>query len=1053
MIKKAYEKDGKEIDISQVPDINRPDYYDKKEEPRVRLIAKKCKIKEPHFAIYNCNGESEWHKKWKKDCKSNAFDIEIPYEKGKRKIDSVWEYNGIKYAIEFQKSTITKEELETRDQDHRKAGYIPIWLIYSKENISYDEKNDIYTLDHPILKNIYKTEYIYIDTEDGIARIDTCQARIKINKFHTCQQFINDIKKGKILEWEKQGNTCTTVTIKQAGAGNGKTFTETKDLIDLRWDGAIYLTPQHSQKYEASIKCLSHEKDGWEEINGSRNINDSENQRVHSRNTDGKIRMFGTIDSFVCMARLLFPEEKRPVFDFVECPEKIYNNWEELDRILKNKKNLNWGGWPFKLSDNIIIICDEVQNADKYKILVLIKLCESITNWHLICIGDLLQSTLIEDNILNYFYKNKEKFIKNFPNVNFIEPDAVNEYKRGLKNLKLAEFINKVIGPDFKKYGLPEIFIPNQGGTYTEDVYVEIYENDAIIDNILDKVEKLLEQGDRHQDFLFLFLRTYISNSMANNFLDMYSSRFGRDTIYGHSSEAEGRIDLSKSEKRARLMSVIGSQGTGRKNVFIFDLSELNLKRCRTSSEKLKGASLLHVALTRSEERMFIYINKKQLNDPVTARIIKGSNSDDLKHKFKISTLDMNFDKDVLISSIKIPLEYIEKQAKQIKNIKGSIISASDFNYNIKRYELALYASLYERMRKSAILHEKQKDRSDKTQQITILDSQFKSWKVQITSMQNVYDKRTAKNYGERLFEKDCIIYIPSYNLAEKFKEEIEKFQRVFTSKNICLESNVMLSYIYVFLVKYFSHNIICFFDEFNFFEEILENQDENKIFIETFKLVGKNLDKFNMTENVFSDTSWYHNRVRLLCIQDRDENPLAQIRVIYPLSYNNYEGKESIYIYKLIPSFSGMDIDKYISEFILAIHAYKCKCKITKEDLPRTNNINFVLLSTSLTEPYLIKFEDVRNYYYNNIQNLKDSIIQQKNYADLLYDEYESTEGKNNREKCKKCENKLKTSTFYGKFFDHISREPLMTKEIFLREYHKDLENLADDLFLKENE
>lgn len=459
----AYLKNGEEIKICDVPEFNREKYYDSPKSPRKELIAKKGRERQHHFAEYNCNGMTEWHKKWQKYCKYEGFELEVPIEN--RKLDAVWEYNNTKICVEFQNSQILQKELEKRDSEYRESGYSPLWLINcTSENDIIEEKENFFALRHPLLRNLYEKVDIFIDTIYGIARVNTVQGRIYIPTFKTSKQFINDIKRATIFDWEKYTNKARVI-IQPEGAGSGKTFKETEEIKSggMEADYAIYLTPQHSQKHEASYKLLQHKQEKWKTLENSQqfNINDTFDHIVYQGLEDGKYRMFGTIDSYIRSIWSLFPKDVISAYNFKNTPYEILHKWDEIKQRVKNAKNLKWASWPFDCSKNVIIICDEVQNIQKEKIFILLKLCELIPTWSLRCVGDLLQSTLEEDNILNHINKNESILKSDFPLIHFEFPEKKNDYKRGQKNPKLAEFINKVVGPDFEKYKLPKISINN----------------------------------------------------------------------------------------------------------------------------------------------------------------------------------------------------------------------------------------------------------------------------------------------------------------------------------------------------------------------------------------------------------------------------------------------------------------------------------------------------------------------------------------------------------------------------------------------------------------
>jgi hypothetical protein len=69
--------------------------------------------------------ESEWHLGWKSEATHEG--VEIPSADGRRRADVLAPYG---YAIEFQRSALTREEVQAREDDW---GRKLIWIFYAKE--------------------------------------------------------------------------------------------------------------------------------------------------------------------------------------------------------------------------------------------------------------------------------------------------------------------------------------------------------------------------------------------------------------------------------------------------------------------------------------------------------------------------------------------------------------------------------------------------------------------------------------------------------------------------------------------------------------------------------------------------------------------------------------------------------------------------------------------------------------------------------------------------------------------------------------------------------
>lgn len=547
---------------------------------------------------------------------------------------------------------------------------------------------------------------------------------------------------------------------------------------------------------------------------------------------------------------------------------------------------------------------------------------------------------------------------------------------------------------------------------------------------VCDDVKIHISKGDNHSDFLFLFLMGYDKYGLASKLATFYAKEFGNDKVFSHSAAQEGRIDLERSENKARIMTVVGSQGTGRKNVYIIDLTQKILNYFKTTSDHLKGASLLHVALTRAIYNMKIFINSKDLMDPISERIINGSCSAEIKHSFAIGSLSSNIDLDSLIN--KIEVQY-ETKIKEMLNPKST-----DYNYNIKRYELSVWIGLYKNMQKSA--------NGSLDQQITVLEKISASYKVEVVSVSEAFRKRyqnkDIEEY-ERYFETDKKIYLPNFEGIETFKIEIERIQNEIKKKKDFLDQDILKNgFIYVFLMNYFMWKTPCFHSEFEMYKEIYETEDKNKDFLETFIEIEEQVKKL---EPFQSKNTWYHNVTRNIEWSYKN----LTLKTSRPLSYNS----EGVYIYYICPSFSGLELDRFKAEFLLTGYIYRNMDKTkgkTNHPIPETSNINFVIISCKLKEPFIINYQTIENQFENNKEIIINSIIEDKSCENILYELYQKTESKNNQEKCDKCRGKLDSrQKFYKDFFEDLrTKKDILSKEKFCQKYKEYLTEIVKKMF-----
>lgn len=443
-------------------------------------------------------------------------------------------------------------------------------------------------------------------------------------------------------------NYKPTLYLNQRGAGCGKTYESIQLLGEEKFahkNVFIYLSKLHSAKtvimeeLRAQIHSEKLEADDFESFQYYK-------QKVNYITVDSneKIAIIGTIDSFMWSVGNHEHKEHKDIFKNL------------VDSILAKgynaQKKINYAGKKLNFNERVLVIIDEVQDLRPEYVTSLMNIMRT-NKIDLYLIGDKLQSIWGENMIYSYVEKKYPDILERKKIVDdgiIINYDIGHNIVRRFHNNDLKLFVNKVI--DFEKYELGRIKSICPGGcsyhhndydTYGIEKCVDLFKVESNYEERLShsfeeecgiighKMKQLIKKYKyKPNDFLFIF-PVLKNNPFANTleiFLENFWKEFYRDPnkekdnpyVVLHKSTDKGSIDLDKSKKSTRIISIHTSKGQGRNVVFALDLTERNL--LKFSKEKnLQYESLLHVALTR--QKQFLIIGHSNIPDDITRRIVQ----------------------------------------------------------------------------------------------------------------------------------------------------------------------------------------------------------------------------------------------------------------------------------------------------------------------------------------------------------------------------------------------------------------------------------------------
>jgi hypothetical protein len=782
------------------------------------LILANGNIRKPYFrhkniSDLNDNHMTLWHSEWQSYFPITEKHFPKKEKQIKGRIADV--VLNEKTILEIQHSEYERKEIDNRKHDYELHGIEIIWLIDGNKNIDINVSESTKRLylefksEYWKYENFKSYDFIFIDIHSTIYKIYPNNVKshmIDVYNGKPMREFIESLKNGFDI-WEKDEPPQCNLFIRQQGAGNGKTYGIINMLEDedkLHYKSFIYITKQHSAKhiikteFENQAHKFKHFRNIEIKTDGKKYIikyfNEKSNQNCQI--------IISTIDSFT--------------YSIGNKNHNCYDKFEGLiysiiDGYIESTScgKIQFAGINPRLNKETLLVIDEFQDPEEHYAKAIIEIMRN-KYIDVYIVGDKLQSISNEKNAFLYFLENE------FPLINTIKLEPTNICRR-FTHPKLVDFVNFMI--PFEKYNLPSITpYKEYDGDDTEPLIcfvgnpVHLEKNTEKKENIIIKeVEKIMRYYEEEvkeykrfpEDFLIvtpftkknslvdallLAINIFWNKQFTDNPQCMINWREDRniDDYYRyaifHKSEEGTSIDLSESEYSTRIVSCHSSKGDGRNVVFVIGLNESALKRYSQTSHNLVYNSMLHVALTRMKERL--YIRYENNNDDISKKINIYANTDKIcKERTPIINKISKYIKYKEIIDISINKDYSWFNENIIsKSILENIIENTEEkriidmgNHNI-RYSSLIINIILEIMRKER----NNKDYDITKQLIAIFNDVIK---------QDIVEAGNIKQYYK--FLKADLDEIPIIRISNKGKDYVKYFNIIL---EICKHLQIVVN-------------------------------------------------------------------------------------------------------------------------------------------------------------------------------------------------------------------------------------------------------------------
>ena len=621
-------------------------------------------------------------------------------------------------TCEIQHSYISENEIINRFNDWNNFGKEIIWLIDGNIGIEIEQLSSgnyliIFNEAWKYKSFIIKYDFILLEKNEVVFKIELNKIKsgmLEIKESKSLQETVDYLKTKpeKIWNfWPDDNVIKSRFTIHQEGAGNGKTFSIWKSILEnIDKKTYIIVTKQHTAKvviYEELMDQIRRFQNG-EELFHIENLTDNSEENTekhyvikftHKESLRECKVIIGTIDSF-CY-NLAHSNSKGS--DFFK---GIVNNIAVKGATKIKNGYMNFGGQYIQLSKECEIWIDEVQDLPGYYFHAMCKLMYE-TSCYIHVVGDKLQSLEFESNFLTSIEK------EGLPNIGVIieEPKNIN---RRIKVTNMVEYINNLV--NFEKYKLPKIECDDKVKKQINLNPIKIIDspiiyaneqNDEKINNscnlIMNKYKFEVENNNYlPPDFLIIFpimTKNVIAGELQSRIQEYWSNKYNNSNyiqyVYLHKHTEGSVINTKDSINATRIMSIRASKGDGRKVVFVLGVTESSLKMV-SKVKNLVYESHLHVALTRAKNQIYFGLVKN--NDDIHKRFVKTGYVEYLPNISKNINLDKItelIDKDKLIKLLdknnispeNILKEEINIQCKEQVDWGYHCIKYQTFYYNI----------------------------------------------------------------------------------------------------------------------------------------------------------------------------------------------------------------------------------------------------------------------------------------------------------------------------------------------------------------------------------
>ena len=686
----AWTKDNRRVYIDEISNIENNQYtiyYCENGHQLVYVDAiKRCK----HFRHINpvdCGGTpmTVWHSEWQSHFKETEvkFQKKSDEQKKNRRCDAyLRDYNSV---VEFQHSFICADDVCERGHDHNLHGNSIAWIIHGNDTIQVNKLQNgriwlDFISDYWKYSSFQSCEYVYYDIDCQIYKVYPTLIKshmIDVQPPIAKAEFISKLTNGIEL-WEVDVPIQCTLEVKQQGAGNGKTFEIVQQLISKEWEHYsifIMVSKQHSAKDVMYREIMNQVNLGLLSDISIQSEDKVQKKYViqYQNTTTGKIckLIIGTVDSFMCS---IGTSSNKSVDQYMG----VVNSIIESEVWNSSSGCITYGRQSVKLCKTVKFISDETQDLPPDYAKAIIKIMrESYIDSYIV--GDKLQSLAYEDNAFTYLLENQ------FSNITTVKHPYTNICRR-FSHPQLVSFVNRMVPfedfdlppitpcSDCKPHYNPLIFI--HGNSILGDTTGEVLngEVDAIMKLYIEEVELY---GRESNDFLFV--TPFTTKNVLLDALELAiiaywqvrcpSAQYLRHAVF-HKSELGTSINTSESDDASRLVSIHSSKGDGRKVVFVISMDEQSLTKFSENPNSLMYNSLVHVAITRMKEKL--YIRLSPTNDSLTQKMVDFMNENDMECKF-------NSPPQISIkSSIKLKISGTFEQKQTWHDILESIIGNVD---------------------------------------------------------------------------------------------------------------------------------------------------------------------------------------------------------------------------------------------------------------------------------------------------------------------------------------------------------------------------------------
>lgn len=585
---------------------------------------------------------------------------------------------------------------------------------------------------------------------------------------------------------------------------------------------------------------------------------------------------------------------------------------------------------------------------------------------------------------LNNYY---ETITKNEDNINV-----------GINIKKLNDDVHKIIC-SFENLSLKTLILPNefliispvvskgQTGLFLnnlcialEDFWIKLFNNDAYKKTVLQNYKKNIHIGIK-------YYYKVIKNNEHMNYCQL------------HKAEENRPIDLNESKYKTRMLSIHASKGLTSKYVFLVGLNNDILLRWTNNDKNLIYYSLIHVALTRQTNLLFLgtsekcnfFEDLKRKNTKLSeSKLTKWNNFneciDDLLH-------DKNFC-DKVYSKLSNDNRYNDNRKLVRKNNSMISINNIDYNDHIMRYRVLCYKILINFLCLYGFkqnINNKQLYAKHCMLNITTKICNVRNYN-KYTNEINKYNKnwRKRKNgYGDNMGLNDlkCPI-LKQVNEYEKCSEHVEKIfnnvkRKIFEKNgkldkislsqiNCPIELVVTLYFLTYLDFPYNSENIISDLYKIIYYwsNNFLNNVDHKKYDCLCFKLFKQQDDK-NKYVKFYESIDMIDNHFKNLDIQLQDK--VIKYQSCYVMN-SIFLGMFSKYFIDISSDTNHNIIIPKQNLNILNFDEIYINCLLINAFLnirnKKDNNVTFIIFTLDM-DPMYIKFsKDCVDYVKSDINN-----------------------------------------------------------------------------------